>query len=190
MGAPRARRYDPGETCDVDGCTKAPKAGGFCFQHYMNNSRHGDPVRERTRPSLDQRFWAKVERTEDCWNWVGTITNGYGFVKVNGGMRSAHRVAWQLSVGPVPDGMDVDHLCRNRRCVNPAHLEPVTHRENVLRGAGTAAVNARKTHCKHGHSLSDSNLILQNGGRTRVCRECRNSRARRRARDARSQRDI
>src|SRR5690554_6462185 len=106
------------------------------------------------RPPLD-RFWPKIDRTDDCWLWIGKINNrGYGLFYLDRRMQAAHRAAYQLLVGPIPDGLDLDHTCRVRRCVNPDHLEPVTHRENLLRGASFAAVNAAKTHCPHGHEYT------------------------------------
>src|SRR6266576_3456485 len=100
-----------------------------------------------------QRFWAKVDRrgSEECWPWQANRGRGYGNVWIAGRMYRAHRVAYELLIGPIPEGLTLDHLCRNRGCVNPAHLEPVTSRENTLRGEGISANNARKTHCKHGH---------------------------------------
>jgi hypothetical protein len=96
-------------------------------------------------------------------------------------MQLAHRVSYELLVGPIPQGLQLDHLCRNRRCINPAHLEPVTSRENTMRGETVAAANASRDHCPSGHPYSDSNTIaLGKGGRK--CREC--DRTRGRARDA------
>jgi hypothetical protein len=122
------------------------------------------------------RFWAKVEKTETCWLWRGTTTrpvNGYGQIRLDRRMVTSHRVAYELLVGPIPEGLELDHLCRVRHCVNPVHLEPVTPHENLLRGEGPAARHARKTHCHRGHPLSGANLRMCNGGRSRRCRECK-----------------
>lgn len=120
---------------------------------------------------IEQRFWSKVDASGDCWLWLGSITaNGYGQTSVGGRRQAAHRYAYEQTVGPIPNGLQLDHLCRVHACVNPDHLEPVTNRENVLRGVGTSAVNARKTHCIHGHPLSGDNLMVY--GSWRKCRTC------------------
>lgn len=112
------------------------------------------------------RFWAKVTITDSCWLWHRPDAYGYGAFTIRRGMIvKAHRFAYELFVGPIPDGLDLDHLCRVRHCVNPAHLEPVTRRENALRGVGPTAVNARKSHCIHGHPLTE-------GQGRRICRTC------------------
>lgn len=109
------------------------------------------------------RFWSRVDATGDCWEYVGGhSSDGYGSYGSNG----AHRFAWTLLVGPIPNRMELDHLCRNVRCVNPDHLELVSHRTNVLRGRGMGARNARKTHCPKGHPYDESNTYLYpRGGR-------------------------
>ena len=126
-------------------------------------------------------FWAKVDRSGLCWEWRSSRDDrGYGRFKM--GPRHAqksiraHRVAWVLKHGPVPDGLELDHLCRNHACVRPSHLEPVTHAENVRRGI-MAEVSARRatkrTHCKRGHLFNEANTYMATRGRNwRNCRTC------------------
>lgn len=133
-----------------------------------------------------QRFWSKVDKTSDCWTWTGSHFKQTGYalfnVKMTDGVwrpTTAHRVAYRLSTGPIPDGLVLDHLCRNRWCVNPAHLEPVTRGENVLRGEGRSAQQARWTECPRGHSFDGPNTYIRPSGK-RECRTCMNARESRR----------
>lgn len=103
--------------------------------------------------------------------------NGYGLMKAGGKTSRVHRVAYKHFVGPIPDGMTLDHLCRNRACSNPAHLEPVSVGENVLRGIGHTAKNAAKTHCDNGHAFTPENTYADRRG-WRQCRECNRARKR------------
>lgn len=129
------------------------------------------------------RFWSKVQRGDGCWQWTDAPSAaGYGYFGYggrNGTKVPAHRIAYELAVGPIPLGKQIDHLCRNRRCVNPAHLEAVTQRQNLLRGLGSSALNARKTRCKRGHPFDDENTYMDRAGR-RQCRACRRLHAQRR----------
>lgn len=122
---------------------------------------------------LGQRFWTKVEFSVNCWEWQGYRMRGYGqFALTRRKTVRAHRLAYELMVGPIPDGLTLDHLCRNKACVNPAHLEPVTSQENVRRSPNApSVVNAKATHCRHNHELSGTNLIIRPNG-NRDCREC------------------
>ncbi len=117
------------------------------------------------------RFWPRVSAGADgCWQWTGHLTqSGYGSIYFNRKATPVHRFAYELLVGKIPDGLVIDHLCRNRGCVNPAHLEPVTERVNILRGVSFSAENAAKTHCAHGHSLADAFIV----GGYRECRMCK-----------------
>jgi hypothetical protein len=122
---------------------------------------HGHAWNPSIGRTLAERFWSKVEKTSSCWLWRGaTNASGYGLSwdPTRQRPKRAHRVSYELSVGPIPEGLVLDHLCRNPSCVNPAHLEPVTDRENILRGTGASAQNARKTHCPKGHPLEGDNL--------------------------------
>lgn len=125
--------------------------------------------------------WGKIEKTENCWNWIGEISpSGYGQLRVKNKSWRAHRFVYTILVGDIPTGLELDHLCRNRRCVRIEHLEPVTRRENILRGVGFIARNARKTHCLRGHPYSGYNLTYTKGRgrygkpelRFRLCRKC------------------
>lgn len=126
---------------------------------------------------LPERFWAKVSVSESgCWNWSPiSRADGYGaYYTGNRRMSLAHRVAYAAIRGEIPAGLQIDHLCRNRSCVNPDHLEPVSHRENIIRGVSPSAVNGSKDHCKRGHALTPENVheYHRRGGVTRVCRAC------------------
>jgi hypothetical protein len=129
-----------------------------------------------------QKLWPKVRMTDTCWLWTGErASNGYGTIKTKstGKRVLVHRPAWELSVGPIPAGLVIDHLCRVRNCVNPTHLRVCTRRENVLCGIGPAAVYAARTHCAKGHLLAGDNLIHCTKGpsmNARICKTCKNAR--------------
>lgn len=124
------------------------------------------------RKSLEERFWEKVRKTDGCWLWTAAkMPNGYGEFGVGRGRyKYAHRLAYELSVGGIPDGLDIDHLCRNRGCVNPSHLEAVTRRENLLRGAHPKMIARREGRCCRGHALPPDT------GKRRRCLRCHRER--------------
>ena len=168
--------------CSIGGCGKPHVSRGWCAPHYQAWYKYGDPlvVRVRHRSARD-RFWERVDRPDSgCWNWTGYRSElGYGrFYPVGKKRVPAHRFAYELLVGPIPEGLVLDHLCRNASCVNPAHLEPVSQRENVLRGLAPTAINAIKTQCIHGHEYTPENTMRQKHGRE--CRTCYNRRRRER----------
>jgi hypothetical protein len=176
--------------CSVDGCAEDAVQKGMCRPHYQSWWKHGDPLhvdKFTYRGTPEERFWRKVEKTDSCWLWTAQITpKGYGRFYLDGRNRGSHEVAYELFIGPIPAGLEIDHTCHSnsdctyvnedcphRRCVNPDHLEAVTHAENLSRRNGTSGP-APKTHCLEGHPLSGDNLIIRHrssGGKLR--RECR-----------------
>jgi hypothetical protein len=142
--------------CSREDCDAEVHCRGLCNRHYRRWLGRGTTDDRRQTP--EQRFWAKVAKTEGCWLWTGAITKrtGYGAFGMQLGNVNRwhnvlpHRFAYELLVGPVPEGLELDHLCFVRRCVRPEHLEPVTAAENHRRAL------ARKTHCPKGHPYDTS----------------------------------
>ena len=159
--------------CGVEECESPHDSRGFCKKHARLVRLGRDP---RTRPPTRlEIFMAGVRRSSDgCWRWQRKIgRNGYGVF----GLRSqlAHRVSYEMFIGPIPDGLQIDHLCRVRSCVNPAHLEAVTVGENCRRRDAALAIGSHKTQCPHGHEYTEENT-RRAGGR-RFCRTCARDRA-------------
>ncbi len=170
--------------CIVGGCERPSRTRQWCQMHYQRWLKHGDPtiVKQVDRRGIDAptRFMLKVRRGkeyEDCWEWMGSRVGGrqgekygqYGWFRPQKGIQKlAHVYAYELMVGPIQDGLELDHLCRNRLCVNPEHLEPVTHRENVVRGTSPLAQYAQRAHCDQGHEWERAG----NGRSGRRCRVC------------------
>jgi len=131
-------------------------------------------TRAYTKRDILERFMAKVEVTDECWIWLAWANNkGYGVFNIGDGIRQyAHRWAYEAVVEPIPDGLEIDHLCRNRICVNPDHLEPVTHLENIQRATLTAE-------CLRGHPRTPENTWISPTSGRRDCRACNRERHRR-----------
>ena len=163
------------KTVSVDDLTSGKTKSCGCLRR--------DTSRDRARP-LAEKFWEKVNKDgpipayrldfDPCWIWTAAVNaKGYGVMGVKKGSTLAHVISYNLHVGHVPSGMQIDHLCRVRNCVNPNHLEVVTPRVNVNRGFGPTAIHARKTHCPKGHPYSGENLYLYIGGIHKGNRQCR-----------------
>lgn len=125
----------------------------------------------------ERRLWVRIDTAGPCWEWAGCHVDGYGKVSTGGRTWRIHRLVWTLLVGPVPDNLVLDHLCRNRGCCNPDHLEPVEQRQNLLRAPTVTAMWAARTHCESGHEYTPKNTRIEPDG-ARRCRTCRRDRAR------------
>lgn len=181
-----ATKGKPVTRCTRDGCSrKASVSGGeLCKSHYTE-SYDGERIQQRNLP-ICERFWAQVEKTDSCWLWTGPMRGRYGVFGVAGDRQhGAHRWAYTQESGPIPEGLELDHLCRTPRCVRPSHLEAVTPYENKRRaGAGGAGlVNKLKTHCIRGHEFTADNLLPDRHGMGwRKCKTCSRARDRERYR--------
>lgn len=154
--------------CVVAECEGAHLANGYCRKHYSRVRRTGSP----DGATVEWRFFTRVRQVGDCWEWHKTTPTGYGTLFQR---MLPHRWAYQFLRAPIPEGLELDHLCRNRRCVNPWHLEPVTRRVNAMRGVGS------KETCVNGHPYTEGNTYRRPDRGTRMCRECvRNANSRRR----------
>lgn len=167
-GAPEraGKRLRP---CAIDECANLATGGhGWCKRHYQRWHKYGDPLagKEYTPRGmpLRERIEARVAKAEECWFWLGSLDGcGYGMIAVDGRAMRAHRASYEAFVAPIPEGLVIDHLCRNRACVNPAHLEPVPHEVNVRRGASAE----RHSHCHKGHEFTEENTLWR-----QVCATC------------------
>jgi hypothetical protein len=160
-------------SCTVEGCVRRLRARGYCTTHYAKWQKYGDPLGAASIRPLEDRLWEKVRPTGFCWEWLGAHDwYGYGTFYVGGTKRvdRVHRVVYKILVGPIPDGMHVDHLCRNRSCCNPDHLEPVTQGENTRRGNAPNILASRTGTCARGHSLANAYIRPDTGARQ--CAEC------------------
>jgi hypothetical protein len=174
--------------CDVAECERVHYAKGYCLRHYRNWRNHGDPlVQAHLRgASAEARFLSHVNKNGPvatncphlgrCWLWTGNRTKPYGYGRFrweDGIDRGAHIWAYTHWVGPVPDGLQLDHFaCDNTACVKPDHVRPVSAWENVLRSSSFAAANRAKTHCLNDHPLTGDNLYVNPASGERVCRTC------------------
>lgn len=171
-----SRRKMPAQIIEID---PAPleRSGSWTQGASLMSSR------SVSRPTAVERFIEKVDLTgpeDSCWQWTACLVRGYGQFAVGQRKRAkAHRFSYEMLVGPVPEGLVLDHLCRNPECVNPAHLEPVSERKNILRGVGPTAVNAARTHCIYGHEFTPENTYIRpNRPTERECRVCKRRRKR------------
>jgi len=134
--------------------------------------------------SLEDRLWKRVSKSEDgCWNWTGHVSGGgYGRIRNGGKREQAHRVSFALAGNKIPEGLVVDHICNNRRCVRPDHLQAITQRDNILRSDSPPARQSKQVACLNGHPLDGDNLFMRRNGK-RECRVCIRARGRKRLQD-------
>jgi hypothetical protein len=169
--------------CDYRACAKPARSRGLCNAHYKQARKNGTVrqyplVNMALEIPVPDRFWAKVRVTDSCWEWTGRVNEqGYGTFRGGSHMVYVHRWSWERQRAPIPAGLTVDHLCRNRRCVRIDHLEIVTNSENALR-----SWDGRRGMCVRGHDLAIHGYVRPDTG-ARFCRICANDlrRARRAA---------
>ncbi|MFG2677063.1 HNH endonuclease signature motif containing protein [Streptomyces sp. NPDC048445] len=185
---------DTAPLCAVEGCPnpRAAASHGLCQKHLYRKRRYGDPlvVQQIQNGDLKARLTRLIDRRapEECWPWTGAVSKrGYAYTKGTESRDShalAHRLVYETFVGPIPDGLTIDHLCHraeeckggfgcpHRRCCNPSHLAPEDSVANTMRGNSPSAINARKTHCQNGHAFNAVNTSVSRTGK-RTCRPCR-----------------
>lgn len=172
--------------CSHPDCVRPHKAKGYCAVHYARLYRHGNASAGRALAGDAAAAFAQYVAPGPlgCLLWTGSLTDGYGRIMIAGVRHQAHRYAYEQRHGAIPDGLVIDHLCRVRNCVNPDHMQPVQSRENILRGIGLAATEARSATCARGHRWLPGSYYAYS--KQRVCKPCRADdqrayRARRRA---------
>lgn len=174
--------------CAIQDCGQPHCARGYCQKHYARWRRYGDltfPVAEYSTEPLEIR-WLKwvVEESPGCWLWQKPLDGGYGRIWVNGRHHLAHRYVYELLVGPIPDGLHLDHLCRVTNCVNPDHLEPVTCAENIRRGTCPQQRRHKAPVCAAGHEFTPENTYrYKNRRKCRICHRDYATQRRRRTRE-------
>lgn len=179
--------------CVIDNCTRRQHAHGWCDTHYQRWRKYGStdlpapPSLTELRLALGRRLLSHLKQQDDCLVWTGTVGNaGYGLISTGGRQGKTvlvHRLAYELWVGPIPEGLTIDHVrargCRSKLCCEPAHLEPVTLLENIRRGPGS------NQHCRKGHLFTPETTLysnLKDGTRARQCKPCTNEHRRERYR--------
>lgn len=173
--------------CLEVGCSRAPRAFGMCTSHRLRRAHTGEIPKVVQQPVRDD-VWSRVDAGGDCWVWTGDkskVASGayYGIIATTNGDRrtrtGAHRFIYELLVGAIPAGLQIDHLCRNTLCVNPDHLEAVPGAVNVNRMPWNSYIkNSRKTHCKYGHEFTPANTRIRGGSRRCItCDKANNRRS-------------
>jgi hypothetical protein len=179
--------YSGNTKCSIDGCDRPHRGKGMCQVHYMRAYHHNDPLYRpsRMRGSAKDRLdnMTDLDLETGCLVWRGAVDKrGYGRITDDTGWRDmAHRLSYKLNVGEIPRGLVIHHKCYNTRCVNPEHLEPTTHNDNIVtKGKSNAAyLNSIKTHCNQGHEFTQENTYYHTnkwGKKNRTCKTCHKKR--------------
>lgn len=161
--------------CEVDDCERVHAARGMCLMHYKRWRNHGDPTATKPTKSAMEVLGERTTKRDgdECWRVeIGIRRDGYAQVSIAGAKFLAHRVAYELAKGPIPEGLVIDHLCRVRNCVRPDHLEAVTNIENMRRGLGYGLQNGMRTRCINGHEYTPENTYAHPKTGKPRCREC------------------
>jgi len=173
QAVPQHSVSNAGKVCEIAECGKPVFSTALCSSHYKRKRRYGDPRKSHRARTFEECFREFAVKGSGCWEWSGPkYANGYSKLTSGRKQKLGHRWSYEHHIGEIPKDLVIDHLCRNRGCVNPDHLEAVTNEENLMRGAGYALRNGMRTACINGHEYTSENTYVHPRTKEIRCRTC------------------